>query len=566
MRPLDPRLLRYARSTRGFLALAVVIGALTAALVVAQAWLLSSVIVDVTAQGMGWDSVRDSVIALLAVFLGRALLQWGSEVAAVRSSARAKQELRTAVVERAILLGPALPDRGEVAAIATRGVDALDSYYARYLPQLVLAVIVPLAVLAVVWGQDILSAIIIAVCIPLIPIFMILIGLYTKSKVDRQWRTLAVLSGHFLDLVSGLPTLKVFGRAEAQVEAIRNVGERYRSTTMGVLRISFLSSFWLELLSTLSVALVAVSVGLRLAEGQIIYSVALFVLLLAPEVFLPLRMVGTHFHAAAEGLGAADRMLQIIEQPLPVSGGSEQPGITSLRWDDVAVHYSGRGGVDMRGAHLVCEPGTITALVGSSGGGKSTLVMSALGFVAPDGGQVCVGECSLSNIDLVWWRQRVGWLPQNPHLVAADLAPAPTIRQVVSAGRDLSDARIRAALESVHVWHELGNSPLERTLSADGSGVSAGQRQRIALARALATDPPVVILDEPTAALDGESERAVLDVVKAAAARGAIVVVVAHRPSLVMLADQVFHVVPAAVERTLTIAEEPPSRISVVRA
>lgn len=566
MRPLDPRLLRYARSTRGFLVLAVVIGALTAVLVIVQAWLLSSVIVGVTADGLDWDDVRDSVITLLLVFLGRALLQWASEVAAVRSSARAKQELRSAVVERVIALGPALADRGEVAAITTRGVDALDSYYARYLPQLVLAVIVPIAVLATVLGQDLLSAIIIAVCIPLIPIFMILIGLYTRARVDRQWRTLAALSGHFLDLVSGLPTLKVFGRAQAQAEAIRNVGERYRSTTMGVLRVSFLSSFWLELLSTLSVALVAVSVGLRLAEGQMVYSVALFVLLLAPEVFLPLRMVGTHFHAAAEGLGAADRMLQIIEQPLPVEGGEQRPAITTLSFTDVTVNYSGRGGVDMGGAHLECLPGTVTALIGPSGGGKSTLVHAALGFVALDQGVISVGDCPITGIDVAWWRSQVGWLPQHPQLIAADLAPAPTIREVVRAGRALSDAELESALTLVGVWSELGQAPLDRTLSADGSGVSAGQRQRIALARALAARPPVVILDEPTAALDGESEAAVLQAVQASAARGAIVIVVAHRPSLVMAADQVFHVQPASRTETMSRADQPAARISVVRA
>lgn len=566
MRPLDPRLLRYARSTRGFLALAVVIGSLTAVLVIVQAWLLSSVIVGVTADGLTWDNVRDSVVALLLVFVGRALLQWASEVAAVRSSARAKQQLRAAVVERVIALGPALPDRGEVAAITTRGVDALDSYYARYLPQLVLAVIVPIAVLAVVLGQDILSAVIIAVCIPLIPIFMILIGLYTRSRVDRQWRTLAVLSGHFLDLVSGLPTLKVFGRAKAQVEAIRNVGERYRSTTMGVLRISFLSSFWLELLSTLSVALVAVSVGLRLAEGQIVYSVALFVLLLAPEVFLPLRMVGTHFHAAAEGLGAADRMLQIIEQPLPVNGGAQRPAITSVTFTDVLVKYAGRGGVDMQGARLSCLPGTVTALIGQSGGGKSTLVHAALGFVAVDRGAISVGNDPLTELDVTWWRSQVGWLPQHPQLIAADLSPTPTIREVVRAGRALSDADLQRALESVSVWSELGPAPLDRTLSADGSGVSAGQRQRIALARALAAEPAVVILDEPTAALDGESEAAVLHAVQASASRGAIVIVVAHRPSLVIAADQVFHVRPASRPELSVRPDQSRSRISVVRA
>ncbi len=328
MRPLDPRLLRYARSTRGFIVVAIVLGVVTAVLVIAQARLLSDVIVSVTADGAQWADVRDTVVMVAAIFATRALLAWLAEVAAVRASARAKQQLREAAFAHVLALGPAGPGAqspGETAALITRGIDALDGYFARYLPQLVLAVIVPVAVLLTVLGQDILSAVIIAVTLPLIPVFMVLIGMYTRTQVDRQWRTLAVLSGHFLDLVSGLPTLKVFGRAKTQVAAIRAIGDRYRSTTMGVLRVSFLSSLALELLATLSVALVAVSVGLRLAEGQMVYPVALFVLLLAPEAYLPLRLVGQHFHAAAEGLGAADRMFTILETPVPVGGEAMLP-------------------------------------------------------------------------------------------------------------------------------------------------------------------------------------------------------------------------------------------------
>ena len=267
------------------------------------------------------------------MFAARAVLAWLAEVAAVRASARAKQELREAAARARPRPRPGRArrqDPGGTAALVTRGIDALDGYYSRYLPQLVLAVIVPVAVLLTVLGQDLLSAVIIAVTLPLIPVFMALIGMYTRAQVDRQWNTLAALSGHFLDLVSGLPTLKVFGQAKSQAGAIRAIGDRYRSTTMGVLRVSFLSSLALELLATLSVALVAVSVGLRLAEGQIVYPVALFVLLLAPEAYLPLRLVGQHFHAAAEGLGAADRLFTILETP-PASGGSAEIQAGPLR-------------------------------------------------------------------------------------------------------------------------------------------------------------------------------------------------------------------------------------------
>lgn len=539
MRPLDPRLLRYARSTRGFLLLSVTIGILVTVAIIVQAKLLSSVIVNVTSQGWDWAAASVSVMLLAGIFLMRALLSWGIEIAAVRSSARAKQELREASIEHILALGPNVDQRGEVSALVTRGIDALDSYYARYLPQLVLAVIVPIAVLVTILTQDLLSAIIIAACIPIIPIFMILIGLYTKAQVDKQWRTLAVLSGHFLDLVSGLPTLKIFGRAHAQVAAIRSIGDRYRSTTMGVLRVSFLSSLALELLATLSVALVAVSVGLRLAEGQIAYSVALFVLVLAPEAFLPLRLVGQHFHAAAEGLGAADRLFTLLETPVPNSAGVLTPcEAPEIVMNDFSVTYPGRNHPAMHPVTFTARPGTITALIGSSGGGKSTVLSALLGFMEPTVGEVRVCEHLLKELDIAQWRELVGWLPQHPTLISPELHASLTVAQAVSAGRNISTENVREALAAVGILDELAAGE-DTPLAADGSGVSAGQRQRIALARAIVSNPPVLLLDEPTAALDGESEEAVVGVIRAAALRGATVIVVAHRPSLVACADHV---------------------------
>lgn len=547
MRPVDPRLLKYARSTRGFLLIAVVIGVATAGLVIWQAKLLSGVIVDVTSRGATWADVSTAVLLLVGIFAVRALLAWGAEAAAVRSSARAKRELREATIAHAVALGPLGPagrEPGEVASLVTRGIDALDSYFARYLPQLVLAVIVPIAVLATVLGQDLLSAFIIAITLPLIPIFMILIGLYTKRRVDRQWRTLSLLSGHFLDLISGLPTLKIFGRAKTQAAAIEAIGDRYRSTTMAVLKITFLSSLALELLASLSVALVAVSVGLRLAEEQIAYSVALFVLVLAPEAYLPLRLVGQHFHAAAEGLGAADRMFTIIETPLPVAGGDRLvPVNPSVDVDQVVVRYADRPESGSIPVTFSARPGTVTALVGPSGGGKSSLLAALLGFAAPSEGRVRVGTEDLGAIDLSMWRSCVGWLPQNPQLVDADLDAEPTVRACVDIGRGLSDSALLDALDRAGLAAEV---TLDRKLAADSSGLSIGQRQRLALARALAGNPQVLLLDEPTAALDGDSEATVINAITSAARGGAAVIVVAHRPALVDASDQIVLVQPAA--------------------
>jgi len=570
MKPLDPRLLRYARSTRGFIGLAVVLGAITAVLVILQARLLADVIVRVTSEGASWIDVRDSVVLIAAIFGGRALVAWLAEVAAVRASARAKQQLRTAALEKVLALGPAGPgstDPGGTATLITRGVDALDGYYARYLPQLVLAVIVPIAVLLTVLDQDILSAVIIAVTLPLIPVFMALIGMYTKTQVDRQWRTLGVLSGHFLDLVSGLPTLKAFGRAKSQVEAIRAVGDRYRSTTMGVLRISFLSSLALELLATLSVALVAVSVGLRLAEGQIVYPVALFVLLLAPEAYLPLRLVGQHFHAAAEGLGAADRVFTILETPLPTGGSDVLPdGPVTIEVDGLQVRYPDRRDPALAGASFTASPGTVTAIVGGSGGGKSTLLNSLLGFVAPIDGSVRISvggsTMSLGQLSHEPWRRRIAWVPQRAHLPGRTLDETPTIAAAVGLhSEQLDDAVVWAALDDAGIADEIRALPagLQTPLSADGGGLSIGQLQRLSLARALLAPADVVLMDEPTAALDPATERSVVAAIGRLAQQGRTVIVVAHRPALLEVATQLVRLEPSVSEPV----EEPVAREDV---
>jgi ATP-binding cassette subfamily C protein CydCD len=551
MKPLDPRLLRYARSTRGFIIVAVLLGVLTAMLVIAQARLLSDVIVKVTSGGESWDQVRTGVYLVGLVFVIRAAIAWLSEVAAVRASARAKAELREATLDHILALGPAsdaAKDPGALAALVTRGVDALDGYYARYLPQLVLAVIVPIAILLTVLGQDVLSTVIIAITIPLIPLFMILIGMYTKSRVDKQWKTLAVLSGHFLDLVSGLPTLKIFGRAKTQVEAIRAIGDRYRSTTMGVLRVSFLSSLALELLATLSVALVAVSIGLRMAEGQLTFAVGLFVLLLAPEAYLPLRLVGQHFHAAAEGLGAAERVFTILETPVPTGGSTPPPvGPLTVIVEDVVVQYPDRPEPALAGATFTAGPGTVTAVVGASGGGKSTLLNALLCFIAPTSGQIRLSsgtgaDVGLDQVDVAAWRERVAWLPQRAHLVTADLAAEPSIADAIRLGHlAASDDDVWHALDRAGLADDIRALPegLDTRLAADGSGLSVGQRQRLALARALVTTSDVVLLDEPTAALDSATESAVVEAIRSLAQRGAVVIVVAHRPALIEIADQV---------------------------
>ncbi|MBZ6229568.1 thiol reductant ABC exporter subunit CydD [Streptomyces olivaceus] len=538
MKPIDPRLLRYARATRLFLAAVVALGAAGAGLLVAQAMLVAEVVVGAFQQDTTAAGLRTPLLLLVAVACGRALVGWLTELAAHRASAAVKSELRGRLLERATALGPdgraGLPT-GSLVALATRGVDALDDYFSRYLPQLGLAVVVPVAVLARVVTEDWVSAAIIVGTLPLIPVFMVLIGWATQSRMDRQWRLLSRLSGHFLDVVAGLPTLKVFGRAKAQAESIKRITGAYRQATMRTLRIAFLSSFALELLATLSVALVAVTIGMRLVHGDMALYDGLVVLILAPEAYLPLRQVGAQYHAAAEGLAAAEEIFSVLERPVPASGTGPVPADGSLSFDGVTVRYPGRTADAVTGASFTVEPGETVALVGPSGAGKSTLLGALLGFVAPSGGRVRVGGADLSSLDLAQWHARVAWVPQHPHLYAG------TIDENVRLARpDADGPAVRRALRDAGALEFVDALPegAATALGEDGAGLSAGQRQRLALARAFLADRPVLLLDEPTAALDGATEAEVVAAVRRLA-KGRTVLLVVHRPALLEVADRV---------------------------
>ncbi|WP_019887795.1 thiol reductant ABC exporter subunit CydD [Streptomyces purpureus] len=538
MKPIDPRLLRYARATRLFLAAVVALGLAGAALVVAQAMLIAEVVVGAFQRGLSFSGLTTELGLLAAVAVGRALVSWLTELAAHRAGAAVKSELRRRLLERSVALGPGWLSgqrTGSLVALATRGADALDDYFSRYLPQLGLAVVVPVAVLARIVTEDWVSAAVIVVTLPLIPLFMILIGWATQARMDRQWKLLSRLSGHFLDVVAGLPTLKVFGRAKAQAESIRAITSEYRQATLRTLRIAFLSSFALELLSTLSVALVAVGIGMRLVHGDLDLYTGLVILILAPEAYLPIRQVGAQYHAAAEGLAAAEEIFDVLETPVRGGGTGEPPTAARLELDRVTVRHAGRAQPSLDAASLVVEPGETVALVGPSGVGKSTLLDVVLGFVAPDEGAVRVGGADLGSLDLERWRERIAWVPQRPYLFAGTIA-----ENVRLARPDASDEEVRRALTDAGAWEFVAGLPegAATPLGEDGAGLSAGQRQRLALARAFLADRPVLLLDEPTAALDGETEAGVVDAVRRLAA-GRTVLLVVHRPALLAVADRV---------------------------
>lgn len=549
MKPLDPRLLRHARATAPHLAVVVALGVATAGLVIAQAGLLARGIAGVVEAG-GPTGDLGRVLGWLAVVVAaRAAVAWAEEAAAHRASARVKSQLRHRLVARAAELAARRaggPGRAEAATLAARGLDALDGWFSRYLPQLVLAVVVPVAVLGRLLAADLTATVTVAATLPLIPVFMVLVGLATEAANRRRWRALERLAHHFLDVVAGLPTLKVFGRATAQAEAIRRSTDRYRRTTMGTLRIAFLSSLVLELLATLSVALVAVGVGLRLVEGRLDLETGLLVIVLAPEAYLPLRRVGAAHHASAEGLAAAEAAFAVIEQPVPDDAGQAPP--PSLRagaevWvEDVRVTHPGRPAPAPDGVSFRVRAGEVVVLTGPSGSGKSTLLRVLLGLTAPDGGRVLLssaeGTVDLAEVDGAAWRRTTGWVDQSPYLFPGTVADNVRLGDPAAPPGRVADALRAAGFDPERAGQPVGEA---------GAGLSAGERRRVALARALLRRPSLLLLDEPTAGLDEATEADVLAAVRAAAEHAAVVMV-SHRPAAIAAADRVVEVPLAAAE------------------
>ncbi|MES8510443.1 thiol reductant ABC exporter subunit CydD [Cutibacterium acnes] len=531
-------MVRRARATLPFLAGLCVVGVATALLILAQAWLLSRGVSSVFA-AHHLDGVAMWCGLLAAVFCGRACLAWLQESLAHRASASVKSQLRRDILQ-ARLSRPtdATMPSGTLISLMTTGLDALDGYYSKYLPQLVLAVIVP-AVLATAIGlNDLTSLVIVVVTIPLIPVFMALIGWRTEAAVAKRFKVATRLANHFADLVAGLPTLQVFGRARAQLEGLRRTEAANRSETMRTLRISFLSSFILELLATLSVALVAVTVGFRVAAGGMDLRTSLFILILAPEVFLSVRQVGVLFHDAADGMAAAEVSFGLIESGRPTAPKSDVE-IASPREVPVVISglthtYEGTDRAAPDGLSLRIEPGSVVALVGHSGGGKTTALSCLLGFIDPDSGSILVGDRELIGADeSVWqsWRRQLAYVPQVPAMMAGTVAE--NIRLGCS---DAPEAMLRDALDRCGA----AAIPLNKRIDDDAEGLSAGERRRVALARALVrveqAEAGLLVLDEPTAGLDADTEATVLEAVRAS---GASVLVVSHRRNIIAAADVV---------------------------
>jgi thiol reductant ABC exporter CydD subunit len=542
VRGIDPRLVGRARSVRALLAADAALGVLGALLVLAQAVLLARV----AARGFGGASLADVALPLgllVAVVGAQAAAAYGFEIVGRRAAVNVLSGLRLELVEQRLRGQPAALDgaeSAEVSTLAVGGVDALETTFARYLPQVILAVTVPVAVLVLVASIDLVSAGVMLLTLPLVPVFMWLVGRYTERRARERWRALALLSTHFLDSVRGLPTLRAFNRGETQAERIAEASDRYRRATMGTLKVAFLSGTVLELAATLGVALVAVIVGVRLVDGGIGLEAGLTVLVLAPELYLPLRNLAAQFHASADGVTVAERLLDLVDTEEAASSGSGTPPSAAdlpVRLEGVSFAYPARLGAVLDRVDLELRPGETVALVGPSGGGKSTIASLLLRLAEPTRGAVTVGMVDLAACDAESWRAQIAWVPQHPTIFRGTVAD-----NIRLGDASADDARVRTAAELAGAAAVIGMLPdgYETVVGEGGRVLSAGEVQRIALARAFLRDAALVILDEPTANLDPASAGLVRDAVERLRA-GRTVLLIAHRPELAALADRVVH-------------------------
>lgn len=540
--PVDPRLLRRAAPVRRLFALGALLAAVQAGAILLFSWCVAEVIAGLIA-GERLDAFFTQMLAMVVALLARFLSVWLAELFSKQAAAKVKTQLRNELVHAYQKIGPvalASQRSGELVTVAGRGLDSLDAYFSRYLPQLLNTAVITPVLLAVLFLIDFWTGLVILVALPLIPVFMALIGWVTESVQKKQWQALSHLAASFVELIDGLTTLKIFGREHRQTERLRSITEDYRVRTLKVLRVSFLSSFVLELAASLSVALVAVSIGIRLLDGTILLAPALFLLILAPEVFLPVRQVGTQFHASTEGVAAvtaAFDLLDSVSDSQSVSSGIAQ---SESRGEQGAGELAGKSGAEqavilsdlrsgygehevLRGLSLRVAPGSVTVLSGASGSGKSTLVATLLGFVETRGGEARIAGKALT-------AQRIAWSPQQPKLLSG------TVTENILAGADYNGELVAQVSQLAALPEEL----LGLSLGEYGDGLSGGQAARVSLARCYYRalrlrsegEAVLVIVDEPTAALDKVTEDRVLDGLMALADQGFPVLVLSHRQAI----------------------------------
>ena len=536
----DRRLLDQLKTVRGLFILTIGLGGLVGLLIIAQARLLSTIIDRVFLQAATLSDVSSLLITLLVVIGMRVFIAWGSDFSAAQVAARIKTDLRQRVFEKLLALGPAYlhgERTGELTNTVNEGIEALDAYFSQYIPQLILAVLIPLSILMLVFPIDLLSGLILLLTAPLIPFFMVLIGQAAAALTQRQYQALSFMSAHFLDVLQGLTTLKILGRSRAQIDTIAQVSDRFRTATLSVLRVAFLSAFALEMIATLSTAIVAVEVGLRLLSGALHFEQAFFVLVLAPDFYAPLRLLGTRFHAGQAGVAAAQRVFEILETPTPSSVTADRvPPVTRhwsvIRFDDIHFAYEDQRAA-LNGVSFEIKAGQHIALIGATGAGKSTLAQLLLRFSEPQQGTLWLDDVPLRDLDARAWREQIAWVPQRPYLFHDTIAA-----NILMAKPTASLREIQHAAQLAHADEFIRAMPqgYDTLIGERGARLSGGQAQRLALTRAFLKNAPLLILDEATSNLDVENEALLQDSIgRLLADRTALIIT--HRLNTVVRAD-----------------------------
>ncbi|POB11677.1 thiol reductant ABC exporter subunit CydD [Sulfobacillus sp. hq2] len=540
---MNPRLLKEVKSVQTLLGLVILQGVLSGILIIAQASVLALIVSRVFIGHQTLASVQHLLWVLLAIIVARAVLTWLGETGSLTLATRVQSSLRMRLTQRLLNAGPLYvhaQKTGELVNTLIQGIEDLEPYLARYVPQIAITALVPTIILVEAFSRDWITGLILLITVPLIPFFMILIGRQAESSTKRQWETLSRLSAHFLDVLQGLTTLKLLGQSAGQARGIERASDEFRRATMASLRIAFVSALVLELLASLSMAMVAVAIGLRVIPGRMPFETAFFLLVLVPDFYLPWRMLGTRFHDGLNGMEAAKRIFEILDAPeLAKAGGTMRPAAVDAQpivLNRVGFQYPGRSEPALQGVSAVVKPGERVAVVGPSGAGKSTLLALLMGFAVPTSGTIALGDTPFTSLDLAWWRQHVMYLTQNPYIFAG------TVDDNLRMARwDATDAEIRRAAERAGAWEYIAALPqgLQTVLGEGGTGLSGGQKQRLALARAYLKDAPVIFMDEPTANLDPETEAELWRHLEALLT-GRTAVVVAHRLSTARRMDVVW--------------------------